>query len=216
MANAIKSDGQKGGEDENKFVEWTLIEDLKNFEFAINNFENNLKNLNEGDKRKWEAFISLKLLQDNLNEFKSIKIQISQLNHAHKDYQDAIVQIFGKFIRDHEDEIKERKKSDVLKSSLNSYLKHFQKDFTLKAMMNVKVHKELECRTVYATKLGNILKDNTDLKATVKLGKNVLVIESGNVPEIRMLLTGLKKQSKQATTAQKDFEGKLKQLLDKP
>lgn len=191
-----------------------MVDDIKKFETDIQNLESVLNNLSESDKRKWEGFISLNLLQDNLKEFRKTKTQIAQLNRAYKAYLDAIVQIYAKFTNDNANEIKARNKSEALSKALNWNMRRFQRDVTTKAMMNVKIHKELESRREYAVKLAENLKSNLNLKTIAGLGKNALGIENGLVPEIEKILIGLRENSKQATQAQNDFANNLKIILN--
>ncbi|XP_031623649.1 uncharacterized protein LOC116340985 [Contarinia nasturtii] len=208
--------GSENDKEENKFVVRSLVDDIKKFETDIKSVETILNSLSEGDKRKWQGFISLNLLQENLKEFQTTRTQIAQLNRSYKAYFDAIVQIFIKFKNDNANEIKKRNKADALQKLLNWNMKRFQRDMTTKAMMNVKVHKELESRRNYAAKLAESLKSNFSMKAIAGLGKNDLVIENGLVPQIRNILIGLKENAKKAVQAQNDFAEHLKRILNQP
>lgn len=192
-----------------------LGEDLNKFETEINNFKEILSNLKEGDKRKWQGFISLNLLEDNLKEFQATKNKIFQLKRTHKTYQDFINQVYEKFTKDHANEIKRRKKVELLKGTRNLYSKRFLRDCLVISIICIKTHKELEDRTAYASELTKILKNNEDMKAIVGLGKNILAIDSGNVPVIRNHLVTLKGLSQQVAKMQNEFEGTLQELLDK-
>ncbi|XP_031624163.1 uncharacterized protein LOC116341325 [Contarinia nasturtii] len=192
-----------------------LGEDLSKFEAEINKFNIILNNLKEGNKRKWQGFISFNLLEDNLKEFRATKTKISLLKRTHRTYQDSINGVYDKFIKDHAKEIKQRKKAELLKGTRNLYSKRFLRDCLVISIINIKTHKELEDRTAYATELTGILKNNVDMKAIIALGKNILAIDSGNVPAIRNHLATLKGLSQQVAKMQNEFEGTLQELLDK-
>lgn len=184
--------------------------DLKKFQAEINNFENALKKLKENDKRRWEGFISLKKLQKNLAKFKLANNQFAPLIKNHSAYQQAIDQIFSKFIRNNANEIKNLNKTKDLDNAKKQYSGLYAKDYNL---ITLNVHKELESRTAYAAKLTKTIQSNADLKAIVKAGKTVLALDKGIVPAISESLINLKELLKQMIRVQQVFGDKLKQNL---
>lgn len=207
--------------DTNDVQPMKLGEDFKRFEAEINNVENILKSLGETDRRKWEGFIYHKLLQDNLAILKSMKNILLQLQKTYLLFPKSIAKIYGEFINKYEKAIKQKQKSQLMQTTLNSCMNHFQKDMTLRAIINGKLHKELGARTSYAEKLSNAFQQNTSQSNLSKIaaeGKKILSIDSGTsqIPKIRKDLTELKRRAQNVAKVQTEFGDNLKKLLEKP
>lgn len=191
-----------------------LENDLKKFDAAIRSFQVAVGKLKSNDKRAWEVAFNAELLQENLETFKTSIKQIVQLKKVHKSYQDAVVQIYTKFMQDHDKEIKQKKKSDVLQQAVDSlYLERFSEEDNQLFQLEIKAYKEFEIRIEYTNKLTKSLQANENLKAVAAEGKKVLSLSSENILEIKEQLKRLSKLSQQTSEIKNFVTDNLKQLL---
>lgn len=194
-----------------------IEDDFVKFETAVKIFDATLTAAKDGDKRKWEAALRSKLLQDNLKEFKLPVAKISLLKKNLLSYQQFINDIYNDFKQKHAGEIKQKNRSEKLELAAETYLKRFEKESSQIAGIEFKVHNELVARFNYAEKLTSNLigTDSKTFKSVADEGRKVLSLTSANVLEIREQLKPFNNLLQQATAIRKFFGDNLMQLLTK-
>ncbi|XP_031634763.1 uncharacterized protein LOC116348052 [Contarinia nasturtii] len=181
-----------------------LKDDLSKFERVFNNVKTFVSKLQNGDKRKMTALFTLKMFEDNLGKYKQTVPHISQLKNNH---QRIISEVFIDFKNAHEEEIKKRKKLDVLENAYLNYLNAVQNDSSKANTIESDAHNDLECRTNYMTEMKKTLESSASFSKISKSGRLC-----GNAVELSNQLTKLRVLSN-LDELRKNFDGHLNKLL---